>query len=513
MKTKSPLTNFVSVLPLTAVLGLLLFPRMGLAASDIACGQTVTGMIRYPSQIDSYTFAGISGQMLSVGFYCYWGPPGNGTVRVYNPSGGLVTNVTTSGVGTGFNLTLASSGTYTFRVQASVYTGIANYNLSIQSRTGGGCLGGAIACGQSVSAGTLHESEMDAYSCGGAAGEMLSVGFYWGPSGYGTADIYNPSGQWVTNVTATSGGNVVNLTLASSGTYTILVHESNYAATSAYTLSLQSRTGGGCFAAPIACGQSVARATQYPSELDAFSYAGTAGQMLSVGFFWSGGAGTADIYNPSGQWVTNVTTSGLGNVVNLTLASSGTYTILVHDSDYSAPASYYTLSIQSRTGGGCGGAIACGQSVSASTSYPSELDAWSYAGTAGQMLSIGFYWPGGAGTADIYDPSGQWLTNVAATSGGKVVNLTLASSGTYTILVHASNYNITGSYTLSIQSRTGGGCGGSIACGQSVSASTSYASELDAWSYAGTAGQMLSVGFFWRGGAGPRTFIIPADSG
>ena len=93
------------------------------------------------------------------------------------------------------------------------------------------------------------------------------------------------------------------------------------------------------------------------------------------------------------------------------------------------------------------------------------------------------------------------MTNVAATSGGKAVNLTLASSGTYTILAHASNYNITGSYTLSIQSRTGGGCAGTtVAGGQTVNASTSFATEMDAYGF-GTDGGTVIFSFSGYGGA------------
>jgi hypothetical protein len=49
-------------------------------------------------------------------------------------------------------------------------------------------------------------------------------------------------------------------------------------------------------------------------------------------------------------------------------------------------------------------------------------------------MSVGFYWSfgyyGDSGTADIYDPSGQWVTNVTAYGGGNAVNLTVPSSGT-----------------------------------------------------------------------------------
>ena len=62
-----------------------------------------------------------------------------------------------------------------------------------------------------------------------------------------------------------------NLTLASSGIYTILLHSPGYNSSSAYQMSLQSLTGGGCNGTPVACGQNVNAGTSYITEMDAYS--------------------------------------------------------------------------------------------------------------------------------------------------------------------------------------------------------------------------------------------------
>jgi len=89
------------------------------------------------------------------------------------------------------------------------------------------------------------------------------------------------------------------------------------------------------------------------------------------------------------------------------------------------------------------------------------MDAYNYTGTAGQMLSLAFYWGFGSGLhpgrADIYGPNGQLMTNVL-TAFGSAINFTPPDSGTYTILVHAAGYEVTANYSVSIQSVTGGGC-------------------------------------------------------
>jgi len=196
-----------------------------------------------------------------------------------------------------------------------------------------------------------------------------------------------------------------------------------------------------------------------------------------------------------------------GKGIRLTLASTGTYTILVHVVNYDDTGSYY-LSIQSVTGGGCNGRqIVCGQSVSADIISYTEADAYSYTAVAGEMLSIGFGSSTGYGnpmTADIYNPSGQMVTNVAVANGGKGIRLTLASAGTYTILVHVVNYDDTGSYSLGIQSVIGGGCNGTpVVCGQTVSTNTSFNTEMDAYGF-GTDGGTVFLSFSGAGYSGAQ---------
>ena len=330
------------------------------------------------------------------------------------------------------------------------------------------------------------------------------------------ADIYSPSGQLLTTLSAGScssdPGGSGTLRLSSSGTYTILVHEAGYRATGSYSLSIQSETGGGCNSTPIACGQTVTGSTARQSEMDAYSYTGTAGQLLAVAL-WGFASCTyhyamvADIYNPSGQLLTTLSagscSSDPGGSGTLRLSSSGTYTILVHEAGYRATGSY-SLSIQSPTAGGCNSTpIACGQTVTGGTAHQSEMDAYSYTGTAGQLLAVALWGFSSctyhyAMVADIYNPSGQLLTTFSAGScssdPGGSGTLRLSSSGTYTILVHEAGYRATGSYSLSIQSETGGGCNSTpIACGQTVTGSTAHQSEMDGFSYTGTAGQLLAV--------------------
>ncbi len=442
-----------------------------------------------------------------------WGPAtctsgGDTTVAdIYNPSGQLVASLSSGCGGAAMNLTLTNSGVFTILVHESAYRRTVSYQMSIQSVTGGGCNGTAIACGQTVANTTTYYSQMDPYSYVGTAGQMLSLAL-WGPatctSGGDTtvADIYNPSGQLVASLSSGCGGAAMNLTLTNSGVFTILVHESAYRRTVSYQMSIQSVTGGGCNDTAIACGQTVANTTTYYSQMDPYSYVGTAGQMLSLALWGpatctSGGDTTvADIYNPSGQLIASLSSGCAGGAMNLTLTNSGVFTILVHESAYQRTVSYQ-MSIQSVTGGGCNGtAIACGQTVANTTTYYSQMDPYSYVGTAGQMLSLALWGPatctsGGDTTlADIYNPSGQLIASLSSGCSGAAMNLTLTSSGIFTILDHESAYRRTVSYQMSIQSVTGGGCNGKIiSCGQTINGQIRQDSQMNAYALVASAGE------------------------
>jgi hypothetical protein len=168
--------------------------------------------------------------------------------------------------------------------------------------------------------------------------------------------------------------------------------------------------------------------------------------MLSFAFSWNNNSGgTADIYNPSGQLWTNVPAdSNGGHAINVTLPTTGTYTILVHSDLYKVVAAYQ-LGIQSITGGGCDGrAITCGQTVSTNTSLNTEMDAYGFESGGGTVI-LSFTGYGGA-RFDLYDPVGNYLfTRTPGTS----TNISLAA-GTYTLLVHDSGYGGTGSYGFTL---------------------------------------------------------------
>jgi hypothetical protein len=342
MKTQTSIAFSVCHLSLAIVLGLLCTPSLGLCQTPIVCGQTVTSTTSSAAQIDQYTFAGTAGQVLS---FALWGPISCNNdymvADIYSPTGQLVAGLSSvCNAGNALNLTLTNTGTYTVLVHESFYRATASYSLSIQSVVGGGCNTRTITCGQTVATNTDFNSQMDAYSYVGSAGQVLSIAL-WGPIScpydYMVADIYGPNGQLVTNLSSVCNtGNALILTLTNTGTYTVLVHESLYRSTVSYSLSIQSATGGGCHGTPLNCGQTLNSQIVQASEIVSHDLPANAGEHIILSA--SGFAGMlVDLYDPRG---TNIASIGPSGTANLTLALTGIYTLLVHDGNYAGTGTY-----------------------------------------------------------------------------------------------------------------------------------------------------------------------------
>jgi len=318
-----------------------------------------------------------------------------------------------------------------------------------------------ISCGQTITSSISTPTAIDQYTYNGSAGQTVTLAFVGNGNCFNDGqiavmDLYNPSGQKIATLNH-CGSRSINLTLATSGTYTILVHDDDYAQTSSYALSIQSFTGGGCSTTAISCGQTVSNNISRKTEVDAYSYVGSAGQTLTFAFvgngncFNDGQTAVMDLYNPSGQKIATLNHCG-SRSINLTLAASGTYTILVHDDDYEQT-STYALSIQSFTGGGCSTTpIVSGQTVNRNISRSAEIDAFGL-GTSPGTLIVSFVGNGNCFNdgqnvvMELYNPGGQKIASLSH-CGLRSTNLTLTASGTYTFLVHDDDYAQSSSYSL-----------------------------------------------------------------
>jgi len=133
-----------------------------------------------------------------------------------------------------------------------------------------------------------------------------------------------------------TAGGAVNVTCTNSGAYTILVHSSGYDATTTYSLDLQTATGGGCNATPIACGQNANGNISQNAEIDAYVISGCSGELVLISVGGLVVRGSTFTIQPA----TCCSALAQARPPNITLSISGSYTLLVHSGSYEGTGSY-----------------------------------------------------------------------------------------------------------------------------------------------------------------------------
>src|ERR1017187_10916272 len=148
MKTMKYLLTFV----MTVTVMLLAASRaMAQTPIPITCGQTINGAITNATQLGIYSFNGTAGQV--VRFVFQWQCATWGAMEIYYPGTTMpATNIVSACNGNALDLTLPSSGTYALFVHSASqtpgadYNETGNYQLTVQTVTGGGCNTTPIAC-------------------------------------------------------------------------------------------------------------------------------------------------------------------------------------------------------------------------------------------------------------------------------------------------------------------------------------------------------------------------------
>src|SRR5436190_655417 len=159
--------NSYSLLPLV-VFSLL---STGTALAQLSCGQVVLGSLSSVGRTNTYTFSGIAGEVVRLtpapstgGGFSVW-------VELFSPTGTYLGTFGTFGTVT--PVTLPANGTYTVLVHDDDNLQTGNYSLSLSFVTPK--CGIALTCGQTVTSLVSQPAQVDIYSFGGAAGEVVRL--------------------------------------------------------------------------------------------------------------------------------------------------------------------------------------------------------------------------------------------------------------------------------------------------------------------------------------------------
>ena len=495
-------------------------------------------------------------------------------VRIYNPTGVLIAD---SGINSGglfvveLALTATNTGTFTVLINDSAFGGFIGtgaYRLYFAQFPGAfvvppGDEGGSLANGGNYD-GTIQLGDLDLWSFTANAGDRIVLR---GAALTSTNNfepwlrIYNPAGVLIADSGINDGGLLVEelaLTATNSGTYTVLMADSEYGdflGTGAYRLYFVqlpgafvvpsgddggSLTNGGNFDGTIQIG-----------DLDLWSFNANVGDRIVL----RGAALTNTnnfepwlrIYNPAGVLIADSGINDGGLLVEelaLTATNSGTYTVLMADSEYGnfLGTGAYRLYFVQLPGtfvvpsGDDGGSLTNGGNFDGAIQV-GDLDLWSFSANVGDRIVL----RGAALTTTnnfypwlrIYDPAGVLVADSGINDGGILVEelaLTATNSGTYTVLICDSdfgNFNGTGAYRLYFAQLPGGFVvpsgdeGGSLTNGGNYDG-TIQLGDLDLWSFTANAGDRVVVrgaaltttNFFypWLRIYGPAGMLV-ADSG
>jgi hypothetical protein len=244
----------------------------------------------------------------------------------------------------------------------------------------------------------------------------------------------------------------------------------------------------------MAIGQSFVASVGTPAKIGLVVFDGTAGQRVSLdvtnGTFvcWQ-----LSILNPNGSTLVSPTTlCPNGFFEPVTLPQTGTYTIVIDPP--STETGSTTLRLYDVPPDPTYAIVAGGPAVTATTTVPGQTATLTFAGTAGQRVSLdAANATFGCWQLSIRNPDGSTLHGPATLCpNGFVDPLTLPQAGTYTLVVNPAASE-TGSVTLTLYDVPPDPTGPIEAGGAAVTATTTVPGQVATRTFTGAIGQRVSL--------------------
>jgi hypothetical protein len=311
---------------------------------SIAFGQTLSGSISTPAEMDSYTFTANAGDKVLVRMGRSSGSlfP---EIRVFNSDGTKLCEVNNSN--TAFTTEIAScslpnTGTYTILAYDhygyTTYTG--DYYIVLQRLNNSDSLG-SISFGQTLPGSIGTPTKTDIYTFVASLGDTVLVRM--GKSSgslYPEIRVFGPDGTKLCEVNNSNLAFTVEIagcSLPDTGTYTILAYDhygySTY--TGNYSLYLQRLNNPG-LPVSISFDETLPGWIDTAAKMDTYTFTGNAGGTVLVRMSKSSGSLYPEIrvFGPDGTKLCEVNNSNLAITVEIascSLSTTGTHTILAYD--------------------------------------------------------------------------------------------------------------------------------------------------------------------------------------
>ncbi|MEC7692475.1 MAG: REJ domain-containing protein [Pseudomonadota bacterium] len=498
---------------LWAAFALSAFTTSALAA-DLVNGGYVEGEIAIAQEIDTWTFDGISGDLVAIQVadesqnqFAPW-------VKIFNPDGSLLSQTSSNGVAHLNNLTLGQSGEYTVSVQdASIaysngYDDTGDYRIYFVKPPVNEH--GMLINGSFVDE-TIEYGDIDTWQFEGSAGEEVTL-HITDESGTDFApyvQIYSPSGAFLNSISALGVARFDRLELTESGNYTVVVQDAAMAYSNGYDDSGDYRI---YFVKPpvnehgmLINGSFVDETIEY-GDIDTWQFEGSAGEEVTLHITDESDTEFApyvQIYSPSGVFISSQASLGVARFDRLELTESGNYTVVVQDANvaysngYDDTGDYRIYFVKPPVNEH--GMLINGSFVDETIEY-GDIDTWQFEGSAGEEVILHITDESDTEFApyvQIYSPSGVFINSQASLGVARFDRLELTESGNYTVVVQDANvaysngYDDTGDYRIYFVKPPVSEHGALVSNG--YVGDTIEFGDLDTWHFDASSGDTISV--------------------
>jgi YD repeat-containing protein len=481
--TKSILRSAILILILVAVL---IFPPIVRAATPINCGRTLSASISAAGEKDSYTFSGTANNGITIR-----ARKTSGTLipylELYGPSGSLITSAANQ-----IDRTLTQTGTYRIDVRDQNNTNTGNYLLYWEKMNNPCNVVATLACGQVVK-GTIgtgtNPPPWRVYKFTASANDAVTIRARKtsGSSFIPYMELYDPSGTYI----AWAYNYPMDRVLTTAGTYKVLIRDYYNAYAGDFTLVWR-KVSTPCSSTPIICGQVLSGSLGGADEIDFFTFTGSANDRVTIRARKTSGTITPylELYNPSGTSVADPSAQ-----IDTTLATTGTYKILVRDSTYLNTGDYVLYWEKMNNPCNVVVSLACEQVVSGTIGTGANPPPWrvyKFTASANDRVTIRARKTSG-GTfiplMELYGPTGSYIAGAYNYPMDRV----LTTAGTYKVLIRDYYNAYAGDFTL-VWRRVSTPCTSTpISCGQILSGSISGSDEIDFYTFTGSANDSVTI--------------------
>jgi hypothetical protein len=307
----------------------------------IAFGQTLSGSILMPAEMDTHTFAASAGDKVIVRM-----TKASGTlypeIRVYSPGGLKLCqdwDYTTSEIAT---CTLTETGTYSILVGDYGGTKTGDYYLYLQRLNDPGSPL-PLAFGQTLSGSILMPAEMDTYTFAASAGDKVTVRMAKASGTlYPEIRVYSPTGLQLCQDWDYTTSEIPSCTLTANGVYSILGGDYGGTKTGDYYIYLQLLNNPGN-ATSIGFGQTLYGSIVTPAEMDAYKFTVRLSGKAIIRMSKSSGTLYPEIrvYGPTGLQLCQDWDYTTSEIASCTLTDVGSYLILAGDYGGTKTGDYY----------------------------------------------------------------------------------------------------------------------------------------------------------------------------